>query len=111
MALNVVNGVTMFHSESGVASANSTRQKLLLPGETREVILPITMDNDKVDDWFRSHVKNGERSTIVVRTQLVVDPLGVGKPIRVPDGDGITYQCTMQTAIFEDNQTAATTCG
>lgn len=106
-----VNGITMFHSGSGVASANSTRQKLLLPGETRDVVIPITMDNDKVDDWFRSHVRNGERSTIAVHTQLVIDPLGVGKPIRVPDGDGITYRCTMQTAIFEDNQTARTTCG
>ena len=106
-----VNGVTMFHSGGGVASANSTKQKLLLPGETREVIIPVSMDNDKVDDWFRSHVRNGERSTIAVHTQLVIDPLGVGKPIRVPDGDGITYRCAMQTAIFENNQTAATTCG
>ena len=106
-----VNGIPMFHSGSGVLSANATKRKLLLPGETRDVVIPITMNNDKVDDWFRSHVRNDERSTIAVHTQLVVNPLGVSKPIRVPDGDGITYRCTMQTAIFEDNQTAKTTCG
>jgi LEA14-like dessication related protein len=106
-----VNGNTMFRSGSGVLSPNATKRKLLLPGETREIVIPVTMDNDKVDDWFRSHVRNGERSSIAVHTQLVVDPIGVGKPIRVPDGDGISYRCSMQTAIFEDNQTATTTCG
>ncbi|GAA0196081.1 LEA type 2 family protein [Haladaptatus pallidirubidus] len=106
-----VNGVRMFHSGRGVISANNTKQTLLLPGETREVIIPVTMDNDKVDEWFRSHAQNGERSTIAVHLQLVLDPLGIGTPIRVPSGNGITYRCHMQTAIFEDNQTAATTCG
>lgn len=106
-----VNGIRMFRSGSGVLSTNTTKQTLLLPGQTREVVIPVTMDNDKVDDWFRAHVQNGERSTIAVHMQLVVDPLGVGKPIRIPDGDGVTYRCHMQTAIFEDNQTAATTCG
>ncbi|MFH5800651.1 LEA type 2 family protein [Haladaptatus sp. CMAA 1911] len=106
-----VNGNTMFRTGSGVLSANASKRTLLRPEETREVVIPVTMDNEKVDDWFRSHVKNGERSTIAVHTQLVVDPIGVGKPIRVPDGDGISYRCSMQTAIFEDNQTAKTTCG
>ncbi|WP_227357417.1 hypothetical protein [Haladaptatus salinisoli] len=106
-----VNGVRMFRSGSGVLSANTAEQTLLLPGETRDIVIPVTMDNDNVDDWFRTHVQNGEQSTIVVRLQLVVDPLGVGKPIRVPSGDGITYRCQMQTAILEDNQVAATTCG
>ncbi|WP_227356628.1 hypothetical protein [Haladaptatus salinisoli] len=106
-----VNGVRMFRSGHGVLSANSTERTLLLPGETREIVIPVTMDNDKVDDWFRSHVQNGEHSTIAVYTHLVVDPLGSGTPIRVPSGDGVTYRCHMQTAIFEDDQTVTTTCG
>lgn len=106
-----INNVTLFHSDNGVLTPKTTTdQSLLRPGETREVVIPITMDNNKVDDWFQSHVQNGEHSTIDVRMQVVVDPLGIGKPIRIPQGDAITYQCSMQTAFFEDNQTAASTC-
>ncbi len=106
------NDVRLFSSESGVLTLESpNNEQLILPGETRDVTISITLDNTKIDDWFTSHIQDGERSQLAVHLQLVVDPLGIDKPVRLPDEDGTTYRCTIQTAILEDNQSAATTCG
>ncbi|WP_129112704.1 LEA type 2 family protein [Halegenticoccus tardaugens] len=106
------NGVRLFRSGSGVLSREAaTDDRLVLPGETRDVTIAATVDNRVIDDWFRSHVRNGERSTIETRLQLVVDPVGAGEPIRVPEDDEATHRCTVRTAVLEDGQRPGTTCG
>ena len=65
----------------------------------------------KIDDWFRSHVERGERSTIEVRTSLAFESPRTGTTIRVPGDGPVTYTCEFQTAMLVDDQETATTCG
>ena len=106
------NGVQLLSSRNGVMAPNATRSKnLIQPGKTRTVTIAVKLDNNKIPDWFKTHVRNGERSQLKINLQYVANLPGTDRKIQIPAGDGITYRCTMQTAILEDNQSAATTCG
>ncbi|WP_423747335.1 LEA type 2 family protein [Haladaptatus sp. SPP-AMP-3] len=106
-----MNDIELFHTGNGALSPETVNAtSLIRPGETRTVTFAITMNNDRVDDWFRSHVRRGERSDIDVRAHLVLDPHGTGETVRTPN-DNVTYHCRMQTSVLEDDQPTATTCG
>ncbi|WP_231188412.1 LEA type 2 family protein [Haladaptatus sp. DYF46] len=106
-----MNDIELFHTGNGTLSPNTVNTtSLIRPGETRTVTFVVTMNNDRVGDWFRSHVQRGEQSDIDVRAYLVLDPHGTGETVRIPN-DNATYHCRIQTAILEDNQPMATTCG
>jgi hypothetical protein len=84
-------------------------RRVLLPGETKEAVYTVEMDNDRVGEWFRSHVRQGERT--VVRTALTLS-FGVGNlTVDVPPENPVTYTCDFQTGIFVDDQQTETTCG
>ena len=107
--MNDVSIIDVRGDAFGVRSVD--RDALLAPGETREIVYVATMDNDRVDDWFRSHVERGERSTIEVRTSLAFESPRTGTTIRVPGDGPVTYTCEFQTAMLVDDRTAGTTCG
>lgn len=113
LALDVeMNDVSMIDVQGDAFGVRSVdRDALLAPGETREIVYVATMDNDRVDDWFRSHVERGERSTMEVRTSFVFESPRTGTTIRVPGDGPVTYTCEFQTAMLVDNRTAGTTCG
>ncbi len=73
----------------------------IAPGETRTVTFGVPIDTDRVDDWFRSHVRNGERTDLSVRVQATVEDPATGRVVTVPRGDA-TFDCTFQTAILVD---------
>jgi hypothetical protein len=83
---------------------------LLQPGETREIVLSVRMDNAKIDDWFVSHVRDGERTAVSVDFQLAFENPQTGGTIALPPG-GISYSCRFRTGILVDDQSTATTCG
>lgn len=88
---------------------NVDRDDVLLPGETKTYTYDVRMDNDEVDDWFTSHVRNGERSDVSVTFQL---QFAVGETtMTVPRESPITYDCQVQTGILVDDQETDTDCG
>ena len=95
----------------GFGTRSVDRDAVIAPGETREVVYVAVVDNERIDDWFRSHVRRGERSTIEVRASFLFEVPRTGTTVRVPGDGQIPYTCEMQTAILVDDQESATTCG
>jgi len=105
------NGVEMFTADSGDLSTDTAGEDPLIgPGETRTTHFTLTMTNDNVDDWFTSHVRNEERTRLATQFQLVFREPTTGQTFRIPDETGARHECTFQTAILVDNQTASSDC-
>lgn len=107
-----MNGVELFEGgEEAMTARNAAADAVIRPGETREVVLAIRMDNEKIDDWFRSHVREGEHSSVRTSFRLVFRDETTGTTVRVPSGDAVTYTCEIQTGLLVDGQRTTTTCG
>jgi len=88
--------------------SESLGKRVLTPGETKEIVYAIEMDNEKLDDWFVSHVQRDEQTDVRVEFQMVFDN---GETIfRVPENSPVTYSCELQTGILVDGQNQETTC-
>ncbi|MFB6120706.1 MAG: LEA type 2 family protein [Halobacteriaceae archaeon] len=88
---------------------NVATNATIAPGETRHVAFAVQMDNDRVDDWFRSHVRNEELTRVEAQFRMVFDVQG--QTIRVPRDGGTAYTCRFQTGILVDGQATTSTCG
>ncbi|WP_136688043.1 LEA type 2 family protein [Halorhabdus amylolytica] len=87
----------------------SIDRRVLMPGETTEAVYAVEMDNDRIDEWFRSHVRQDERTEVRTELQLV---FSVGDfTVDVPEEKPAGYTCNLQTGIFVDGQETDTTCG
>jgi LEA14-like dessication related protein len=109
-----MNNITMFRAQSDEFSLrNIDGDSIIRPGQTQEVVLEVQMDNSKIDDWFKSHVQNGEQTQIRTRLQLVftVEQGGQALTFRIPEDSGPAYTCQLQTDILVDDQETATNCG
>lgn len=105
-----MNNITMFRAQGDEFSPkNLDGDSSIQPGETQEVVLEVQMDNSKIDDWFRSHVRKEEQTQIRTRLQLVFSYQDT--TFRIPEERGPAYTCQLQTAILIDNQNTATNCG
>ncbi|WP_123536268.1 LEA type 2 family protein [Halosimplex salinum] len=110
-----MNDVRTFEAESGELSAESAGgDEVIAPGETEEVTYTVTMDNDRVDDWFTSHVRDdagpGAEATAVSAQFQVVFDNPAGGEFRFPRDSPVTYDCAFQTAILVDGQNSTSTC-
>lgn len=103
-----MNGITMLETQGREFSmANVGSDAVIGPGETREVVVRVAMDNRKVDEWFTSHVRRGEVTDVEVRMALAFrDP--TGGTVEVP---AVSYVCQVRTAILVDGQETDTNCG
>lgn len=75
-----------------------------IPSESqREVILGVTIDNQRFAEWFPTHVDNEERTTARINAQLAIQLSGF--TILLPPGDD-AISCTydIQTAILIDQE-------
>jgi LEA14-like dessication related protein len=107
----VMNDVELFTAEGNALTLSNGAPETIPPGERRVVNYTVTMDNDKVDDWFRSHVRNDERTDVEANLQLVFRPDRVsGVEIAAPAGGVTAATCDLQTAILVDDQETETTC-
>jgi len=105
------NGVELVRTEGQEFELSGVDgDEFIQPGETREYTVTLRIDNEKIDDWFRSHVREDERTDIEVNFQATVRNPITGDTIRLPPG-GVTYTCEMQTAIFVDDVEPGTSCG
>jgi len=100
------NDVTLFSARNEALSPiQSASERPLAPGERRTVKYPIAMDNQKVGDWFRSHVENGERTFLKASLQFAFEPPALGVEILIPSQGVTTATCKIQTAILADQPT------
>jgi LEA14-like dessication related protein len=107
-----MNDVRLFRGESGDLSASSVSPDAVIPpGETQTVEFTVRMDNEKVDEWFTSHVRRDERTAVSTGLQLVFEVPPTGQTVRLPRNSPVTYDCQLQTAILVDDQTTETNCG
>jgi len=103
------NGVPLADVDGSAADlAGVGPEETIAPGETRTVALAVPVDTDRVDDWFRTHVRNDERTDLSVRVEATVEDPDTGAVVAVPT-DGAAYDCTFQTAILVD-ATPETSC-
>lgn len=107
-----MNDVDLFSGgEEAMTVRNTARDAFIRPGDTQTVVLAIDMDNEKIDDWFTSHVRNGERTRIDASFRFTFEHEATGTTVSIPREDAATYQCTLQTALLVDDQDAGTDCG
>jgi LEA14-like dessication related protein len=107
-----MNDVALFRTQGAALTPEGIgRNATLAPGERRDIVVTVRMDNDNVDEWFTSHVRRNERTTVATRLQLVFEDPTTGRAFRLPRDGPATYTCSLSTAILVDDRTASTTCG
>lgn len=105
-----MNDVEMFEGGTGAMTARDLDDDATIPpGETQTVVFEVRMDNDRIDDWFRSHVRNDESTHVEADVQFVFEVEDLGT-FRVPR-DGVTYECDFRTAILVDGRETESDCG
>ncbi|PSQ45242.1 hypothetical protein BRD17_01980 [Halobacteriales archaeon SW_7_68_16] len=105
----IANDVGLLQGDASAISPRTVgRDETIPPRETQTVVFDVAMDNDRIDDWFRSHVRRDELTTMESRMRLLFEV--AGRQIRVPQDGPSTYACDVQTAILVDNETSDTTC-
>ena len=111
------NDVRLFEAGTDAVSLRSVGpDAVIAPGETREVTFAVTMQNERVDEWFTSHVRRDrgpgvEATAVSAGVQVVFEVPGAGTTFRLPADSPATYDCEFQTAILVDGQETSTTCG
>jgi LEA14-like dessication related protein len=113
-----MNDVEMFSAQANdtslqnpddFATGEVIGERVIRPGETKVAVYAVEMDNEKVDDWFRSHVSNDERTDVRTELQVVFT---VGElAFSIPEDNPVAYTCQLQTAILVDDQNTTTNCG
>lgn len=104
-----LNDVEFVHPENGVRIREGDGGHID-SGESRTIVLAITLDNSAAGDWFPTHVRNGEGSTVNVSLQVRYDVPGTNMTLRIPP-QGATYDCEFRTDVLVDGQESGTTCG
>lgn len=75
----------------------STQERYLIrPQQSREITISAYINNRKVDDWFASHVSNGETTDYTNRVYLSINEIGAESPLVECTG-------TLKTKMFVDN--------
>lgn len=112
-----MNEVELFQAQSGELSPEGVDSDAVIPSnETEEVTFDVTMDNDKVDDWFTSHVEYGddpdvrERTDVSAEFSVVFREPATGQTFRIPSESPDAYECWFRTAILVDDQRESNTC-
>ena len=104
-----MNGIALFTAvNDGASLVDATSEPPLAPGERRRVEYPVTMDNEKVDAWFRSHVRNGERTDLTASVRLVFKSAVFGTALTLPPGRVPTVTCDVQTGLLVEQETKTT---
>lgn len=105
------NDIALFTAQGDALSTDSVEDgALLAPGEEREVTYTVELGNERIDDWFRSHVERDERTELTVQPQLFFEVPRTGTRVAVPP-ESAGYTCTFQTGLLVDGQNTTTTCG
>ncbi|WP_336036890.1 LEA type 2 family protein [Halobacterium yunchengense] len=94
---NVGYNITMNDVQVG---SGETEDTTTIPGKTSRVVeTPTAMSNERLDEWWVSHVRNDQTTELRIDFYAEVEPPGSDDPVRVPL-DGMTYTKTIETDMF-----------
>jgi LEA14-like dessication related protein len=111
------NDVRLFDAGTEAMSVRDLGPDAVIqPGETRTVTVAVTMQNERVDEWFTSHVRadrgpGAEATDVSAGFQVRFEVPGAGQTFQVPADSPVTYDCKFGTEILVDSQPTETTCG
>lgn len=107
-----MNNIELFRSiGDNFGFQNINRDLLVFPGQTRNISYVLSMNNQNIEDWFITHIRNQEKSSVYVELYFVFSLDRTDTIFRIPQNGGIGYNCSIQTAILVDNQGTKTSCG
>jgi len=106
--LNATGDDVALRNPGNFTTLESFGGPVIPPGETKHVLYAVEMDNDRIDDWFRSHVRREEVTDLRAQFQLVFE--AGSQQFRVPQADPLAYECRLQTGILVDGQETTTNC-
>ncbi|MDS0283150.1 LEA type 2 family protein [Haloarcula onubensis] len=90
-------GYTTYMNDVRVGTGETDSGAVILPGERETVGITTTIDNDKLDDWWVTHLRHNQNTTMYIDFYLVVE--GAGEQFRI-DVDAIDYETAIETDIF-----------
>lgn len=88
-----------------VGRGTAARQTLIPPGETRTLRVRAHLDNSRLDEWWVTHVRNDQATTVAIDYRLHLDLSSVGLgTVAVPVD---TMESTFRTDFFGSDGEAA----
>ena len=93
-----MNGIT-------VGSGATEREYLIAPGERETVDVRTVIQNDRLDQWWVSHLRRNQNTTMYIDFYLVVE--AAGQQFRI-DVDAIDYETVIETDIFGNKASSPT---
>lgn len=87
-----------------VGRGTAARETVVPPGETRTLRVRAHLDNSRLDEWWVTHVRNGERSRLVVDVAATVEYGGVRRRLPL---EFLSYERTFSTHVFADGGNAS----
>ncbi|MFB6270445.1 MAG: LEA type 2 family protein, partial [Halobacterium sp.] len=97
----VVSNIGYNISMNGVqVGEGETQQTETIPGKTSRVVeTPTVIGNQRLDEWWVTHIENNQTTELRIDFYAEVKPPGSEEPIRVPLDD-LTYTKTIETDMF-----------
>jgi hypothetical protein len=100
------NDVTLFRArDEAFRLADAATEQPIPPGNRRRVDYPVRMNNDRVSDWFRSHVRNGEQTELRASLRFAFRLPGLGIDVAIPRDGVTTVTCDVRTGMLVDQPT------
>ena len=90
-------GYRTYMNDIRVGSGETDSGKLLMPGERETIGVRNVIRNERLDEWWVTHLQRNQNTTMYVDFYLVVE--GGGEQFRI-DIDAIDYETTIETDIF-----------
>ncbi|WP_433626497.1 LEA type 2 family protein [Halomicrococcus sp. NG-SE-24] len=88
---------------NGVVLADESKAKsvAVAPYSTRTVADEMTLDNSQLGEWWKTHIRRGERSQMKVSYYVVVEYRGHTQKIAL---DALNYEKTVTTDVLGDDE-------
>ncbi len=99
-------GYTINMNNVTVGEGTTTGEQILAPESTSTLSAETVIQNERLDQWWVSHLENNEETTLTIDSYVVVDPDVPGvnvEPVRI-DSDELDYETTIETDILGQDE-------
>ncbi|WP_277541533.1 LEA type 2 family protein [Haloarcula laminariae] len=90
-------GYTTYMNDVRVGSGETDSEELIMPGERETIGVRNVIRNERLDEWWVTHLQRNQNTTMYIDFYLVVE--GGGEQFRI-DLDAIDYETAIETDIF-----------
>lgn len=109
-------GYDIYMNNISVGNGTTDRNTAIPPRGTQAITAETVIENDKLDQWWVSHVKNKQQTELYVDMYMVIKPNRERVPLdRAPairlDSDELDYRTTIETDIFGSKEDGASDTG